>query len=162
MISVKKFYKKTVWNKDLKFRTFSNVSACDIVCSSLLDAEEFRTEHLPVSKFFFSSKSSFFTFPRCHVALISNYHTHTHTHTQDLRYRRLFAVCRQRQPSLLLSIRINKGSLYQNVSKDNVSWSCCLKSCSWKRSDTCRLWLWKSRKKLDRPRSTLAILSRNC
>jgi len=58
---------KTIRDKDLKFRTFT----CDTVCSSLLDAEEYHTEHSPISKFFFSSKSSCFSFPRCHVALIN-------------------------------------------------------------------------------------------
>jgi len=46
MISVKKIitrklYDIKTWNLE---HTFRNVSACDIVCSSLLDAEEHHTE----------------------------------------------------------------------------------------------------------------------
>ena len=37
-----KLYEMKTWNLE---RTFSNVSACDIVCSSLLDAQEHHTEH---------------------------------------------------------------------------------------------------------------------
>jgi hypothetical protein len=47
MISVKKIitrklYEIKTWNLE---HTFSNVSGCNIVCSSLLDAEKHRTEH---------------------------------------------------------------------------------------------------------------------
>jgi len=37
-----KLYEMKTWNLE---RTFSNVSACDIVCSSLPDAQEHHTEH---------------------------------------------------------------------------------------------------------------------
>ena len=79
-----------------------------------------------------------------------------------------------KQPTLPLSIRINMGSLYGNVSilnykrdKDNVSyihWSCCVSfppimtgyvaDLSWKSGA-------RAIEKLDRLRSTLAILSMN-
>jgi hypothetical protein len=41
-IITRKLYEIKTWNLE---NTYSNVSACDIVCSSLLDAEEHHTEH---------------------------------------------------------------------------------------------------------------------
>ena len=50
------------------------------------------------------------------------------SHIHDFTYKRFFIDCNQRQPTLTLSVRINTGSLYRNVSiinykrdKDNVS-----------------------------------------
>jgi len=50
------------------------------------------------------------------------------SHIHDFTYKRFLVDCSQRQPTVPLSIRINKGSLYHNVSiinykrdKDNVS-----------------------------------------
>jgi len=50
------------------------------------------------------------------------------SHIHDFMYKRFFIDCSQRQPTVPLSIRINTGSLYHNVSiinckrdKDNVS-----------------------------------------
>jgi len=37
-----KLYEIKAWNLE---HTLSNVSACDILCSSLVDAEEHHTEH---------------------------------------------------------------------------------------------------------------------
>jgi hypothetical protein len=65
-----------------------------------------------------------FRFLLCHIVALRSINYHTH----DFTYERFFIDCSQRQYTLPLSIRINTGSLYRNVSiqnykrdKDNVS-----------------------------------------
>jgi len=44
------------------------------------------------------------------------------SHIHNFTYKRFFIDCSQRQPTVLLSIRINTGSLYHNVSIINHEW----------------------------------------
>jgi len=44
------------------------------------------------------------------------------SHIHEFTYKRFCIDCIQRQPTLLLSIKINTGSLYRNVSIINYEW----------------------------------------
>jgi hypothetical protein len=95
------------------------------MCSTLLDAED------RYKKYFLRPLDSFTNewvvsqiLVRCintvHISVVF-YDTFRYklSHIHDLTYKRFFIDCSQRQPTLSLSIRINMGSLYRNVS--NVS-----------------------------------------
>jgi hypothetical protein len=82
------------------------------VCSSILDAEEYYTEHSEIYFLSFTHTLDIFV-----LAL-----TYKLSQIHDFMYKRFFIDCSQRQPTVPLSIRISVGSLYCIVSIINYKW----------------------------------------